>query len=132
MKKWVISMLFVLMLVLAACGGGGDDEAPADGGSDQNTEQDAGDGMDEGASGEDSGDTVDAKAAETVFKNNCAKCHGGDLGGGMGPSLQEVGSEYSADEIVDIIHNGKGGMPKQGQVADEDAQLVANWLATMK
>ncbi|WP_079478186.1 c-type cytochrome [Halobacillus salinus] len=144
MKKWLTSVFFVLILVLGACGGGGNEEEPSDGGTtDENTEQDSGDSMDEGtdegmdegsedSSGEEGGDMVDAEAAESVFQNNCASCHGGDLGGGVGPSLQEVGSKYSADEIVDIIKNGKGQMPKQGAVSDDDAQLVASWLETMK
>ncbi|MCA0971596.1 cytochrome c [Halobacillus litoralis] len=140
MKKWLSASFLILMLVLGACGGGGNEEEPADGGStDENMEEDSGDmegdsgeGMDEGASEEDGGDMVDAEAAEAVFQNNCANCHGGDLGGGAGPSLQEVGSKYSAEEIAGIIKNGKGGMPAQGQVAEEDVTLLSNWLASMK
>src|SRR5699024_12021610 len=44
---------------------------------------------------------------EAIFSQNCASCHGDDLSGGMGPDLTKVGSELSADEIKDIIENGK-------------------------
>ncbi|MBA2175581.1 cytochrome c [Halobacillus locisalis] len=138
MKKWLSAMFLVLILVLGACGGGGGDEEPAeneDSGMEEGMDEENGDtGGDSGdmEGSEEGGDTVDAEAAEAVYQNNCASCHGGDMGGGVGPALQEVGSKYSADEIVDIIKNGKGQMPAQGQVSDEDAQLVASWLATMK
>ncbi|KHE69388.1 cytochrome c551 [Halobacillus sp. BBL2006] len=125
MKKLLSALFLGLILVLAACGGGEDEGATDDNATEQTDE-----GTNENA---DSGEgTVDAEAAEQAFQKNCASCHGGDLGGGMGPSLQEVGSKYSAEDIVGIIHNGKGSMPAQGQVSDEDAELIAGWLATKK
>ncbi|CDQ19224.1 cytochrome c551 [Halobacillus karajensis] len=132
MKKLMFALFLGLVLVLAACGGG-DEGANDDNTNDETTEEQQGDGSgegtDEGTSDAGEGDTVDTAGAEEVYQKNCASCHGGDLGGGMGPALSEVGSKYSAEEIVDIIKNGKGDMPEQGQVSDEDAQLVANWLS---
>ncbi|MBX0357518.1 cytochrome c [Halobacillus sp. Nhm2S1] len=136
MKKLLSALFLGLILVLSACGGGGDEGATDDSANDETTEEqtaeDSGEGADEGTSDSGDGGTVDTAAAEAVYKNNCAQCHGGELGGGMGPALTEIGSKYSADEIVDIIKNGKGGMPAQKNVSDEDAQLVASWLATME
>ena len=127
--KWkLLTVLFAAMLVLAACGGGGDDEGSSDdSGGDTTTEEQ--EGMDEGS--EDSGGEMDSAAAEEAFQANCASCHGGDLGGGVGPALDSVGADYSEDEIMDIIQNGKGDMPAQN-VDDETAQQVAGWLAQMK
>lgn len=67
MKKWLMAVMFGAVLVLGACGGGDDgaSEEPAE---------------------EESGETVDAGAAEDIYKESCASCHGGDLEGG------EVGS----------------------------------------
>lgn len=108
MKKWLLAALFGVVLTLGACGGGGDDAA------------DNGDNGDAGA--------TDNAAAEEVYKDNCASCHGADLSGGAGPDLTSVGADYSKDEIVDIIQNGKGQMPAQN-LSDDDADLIAGWLA---
>ncbi|ARI76529.1 cytochrome c551 [Halobacillus mangrovi] len=137
MKKLLSALFLGLILVLAACGGGGDEGTTDDNANEQTeegTNEDTGEGNegDGGESGETGESNVDAEAAEQAFQQNCASCHGGDLGGGMGPSLQQVGSKYSAEDIVGIIKNGKGSMPAQEQVSDEDAQLIAGWLATKK
>lgn len=143
MKKLMFGLFFALILVLGACGGGGDEGAQEDTteeqAMDEGAEDSSGDAADEGTeegmdSTEDGGDsTVNAQAAEEAFnQNNCTSCHGGDLGGGFGPALTDAGSKYSSEEIVDIIKNGKGSMPAQESVSDEDAQLIAGWLATMK
>ncbi|TQS74818.1 cytochrome c [Ornithinibacillus gellani] len=113
MKKWLLAIVFGSVLVLGACGGGDDS---ADKGTDDNA---------------DSG-TVDSSGAEDIYKSNCSSCHGQDLGGGAGPDLTKVGSDHSADEIVDIIHNGTGSMPAQKQVSDEDAKTLADWLSEKK
>lgn len=69
---------------------------------------------------------------EEIFEANCAACHGADLSGGMGPDLTKVGSDHSADDIMDIIQNGQGSMPAQSQVSAEDAEALAKWLSEKK
>ncbi|RYG74401.1 cytochrome c [Lentibacillus lipolyticus] len=114
MKKGLLSILFGTALVLGACGGGDDG------------------GTDNGDSAGDNGEgATETAGAEEIYQNNCASCHGGDLSGGAGPDLTAVGADYSKDDIVDIIQNGKGGMPPQ-DVAEEDAQTLASWLAEKK
>ncbi|MGP4061684.1 cytochrome c550 [Halobacillus sp. H74] len=76
-------------------------------------------------------ETVDA-SPEELFQNQCATCHGGDLSGGNGPNLQEVGSKYSAEEIKDIIVNGKGSAMPAGLYTGEQATKLAEWLAEKK
>ncbi|SFF68220.1 cytochrome c551 [Halobacillus alkaliphilus] len=120
MKKLLLSLFFAMLLVLGACGGGGDEGASDDNTSEEQTDQSSQDGA------------TDTTAAEGVYQNNCSSCHGGELGGGFGPALTEIGSKYDSAQIVDIIKNGKGQMPAQSQVSDEDAQTVADWLATME
>ncbi|MFD2045002.1 cytochrome c551 [Ornithinibacillus salinisoli] len=109
MKKWLFAMLIVTALVLGACGGG-DDDATDNG---------------------DNGETTETAAGQEIYENNCAACHGADLSGGVGKDLREIGSKYSSDEIVDIIHNGIGTMQPQN-VNNEDAEVLANWLAEKK
>jgi len=112
MKKWLMAVLFGSVLVLGACGGG-DDGATDEGGDDAG------------------GDT--ASAAEEIYENNCASCHGADLSGNSGPDLTDVGANYSADEIAEIIQEGTdGGMPAQTQVSDEDTDTLSEWLAEKK
>ncbi|MFD2761223.1 cytochrome c551 [Lentibacillus juripiscarius] len=120
MKKGLLSILFGTALVLGACGGGGDD-----GGTDNGNNGDTGTEESSGENGE------STAAAEEIFQNNCASCHGGDLSGGVGPDLTSVGADHSKDDIVDIIQNGQGDMPPQ-DVAEEDAQTLASWLAEKK
>lgn len=110
MKKKLLALLFGMSLILAACGGGGDDAQPADNSN--------------------GGDT--AAAAEQVAKQTCSACHGQDLKGAMGPDLTAIGSKYSEDEIKDIIKNGRGDMPAQSQLSDDDVNAVASWLASKK
>ncbi|WP_373893373.1 cytochrome c551 [Virgibacillus natechei] len=121
MKKWLLTLLFSTVLVLTACGGGGDD-----GGTD-----DGGDTGDNGTEESSEGGSVDTAAAEEIFENNCAACHGADLSGGQGPDLTSVGSDHSADDIADIIDNGQGGMPPQ-DVSEEDRDTLSSWLAEME
>ncbi|AXI09477.1 c-type cytochrome [Oceanobacillus sp. 143] len=77
---------------------------------------------------EDSGGEVSTDPEE-IFQANCAACHGADLSGGMGPELTTIGSTLSAEDIVSIIQNGKGQMPAQTQVVEEEATLLADWLS---
>ncbi len=64
-----------------------------------------------------------------VFQNNCAKCHGKTADGRfiLGPTLVSgKTSSMSADDLRNIITNGKGHMPKYGGKlsADEINTLV--------
>ncbi|UOR12287.1 cytochrome c550 [Halobacillus amylolyticus] len=81
--------------------------------------------------GEQQEETASA-SPEEMFQAKCASCHGGDLSGGVGPALQEVGSRYSAEEIQDIIINGKGSQMPPGLYTGEQAAKLAQWLAEKK
>lgn len=68
---------------------------------------------------------------EAIYSSNCMHCHGGDLtGGGVGPSLLNMGDKHSMEELVDIIANGVEGSPLMtGDYAtDEQAEVLAEWL----
>lgn len=108
MKKWLMAVVFGVVLTLGACGGDGDD------------------GSSEEPAEEESGETVDAGAAEDIYKESCASCHGGDLGGGAGPVLEDNG--HSADEIETIVEEGQPGMPA-GLVSGDDLTVLADWLS---
>lgn len=110
MKKQLMALLFGSALVLGACGGG-DDSADA---------------PDSGGSGDSSIDP------EQVVQQNCISCHGENLeGAGNFPSLNDVGSRLSEEEIRDVIDNGRGAMPPD-IIEGEEADAVAQWLSEKK
>lgn len=105
-----MSLLLVALLAMTGCAGGTSDDG-------------------DGAAVEDPDDVV---TAEQLYDNNCASCHGGNLEGAMGPSLETVGAKYSQDEIVDILDNGIGQMQPQNQLSDDEKEELASWLAEKK
>lgn len=60
----------------------------------------------------------------------CAGCHGNNLEGGAGgPSLISTG--LSVEEIVDVIVNGRGGMPAgMFNGTEEELQILAEYIAS--
>ncbi|MCT8140180.1 c-type cytochrome [Anaerobacillus sp. CMMVII] len=75
-------------------------------------------------------DEATAQAMESYGKS-CLACHGADLTGASGPSLDTVGSRLTKEEIEHIIIHGKGSMPG-GLASQEEATLIADWLSQMK
>ncbi|MCF6093392.1 c-type cytochrome [Microaerobacter geothermalis] len=72
-----------------------------------------------------------AKTAQLTA--SCKGCHGQNLEGlkGDGPQLTNVGSRLSADEIRNILTNGKDEMPG-GLVKGDDLEYLVQWLAEQK
>lgn len=117
MKKKFMMLLLGAGLVLGACGGGNDN---------------AGEDNNNGGNGGNGGGGGDTTAhAEEVLNQSCISCHGQNLEGGMGPALNDVGGRYSADEIREIIENGKGQMPG-GLISGEDLDAVVDYLSKQK
>lgn len=112
----VIAVLGIVVMIIVSAAGINQREAI------QNEEEGGGGHQEE---------TVDANPEE-MFQSKCASCHGGDLSGGAGPNLQKVGSRYSAEEIQDIIINGKGSAMPAGLYTGEQAAKLAEWLAEKK
>ncbi|WP_188206694.1 c-type cytochrome [Alkalibacillus aidingensis] len=100
MKKTLFAVLFGFVLILAACGGGGDD-----------------------------GDASETAAGEDLYQQNCAACHGGDLSGGAGPSLENAGDDFDHDEVVSIILEGYGGMAPV-DVSEDEASDIADFVTS--
>jgi cytochrome c551 len=68
---------------------------------------------------------------QQIYNNKCISCHGDNLKGGIGPSLQKVGSKYSKEQILNILKNGRGQMPPN-VVQGKEAEKMAEWLANKK
>ena len=113
MKKFWLSIALLSIVLLAACGG--DDESTND-----------------STTGSENGTETASVDGEAVAKQKCVSCHGGNFEGqGNFPALNDVGSRYSEEEILDIILKGKGRMPG-GIIKGEDAEAVAAYFAEMK
>ncbi|MEG0383994.1 c-type cytochrome [Solibacillus cecembensis] len=77
------------------------------------------------AEGETSGEVVEL-SGEEIAQKNCISCHGGDLTGGMGPSIVGLDAEH----IKDVALNGteSGGMPAILKT-EAEAQAVADYIS---
>lgn len=76
---------------------------------------------------------LDAAKAEATVKASCITCHGDQLQGGVGPSLQNEGGQHDAEEIYSIVTKGRGQMPSfKEKLAPEEIANVALWLSEKK
>lgn len=95
----LVALAAALALVLAACGG---DSEPGGGGG-------------------------EASQGETVYSANCARCHGPDGEGGVGPQLGDgaVEEDLTLEEHTEVVTNGRNGMPAwEGQLTPEEIDAV--------
>lgn len=81
-----------------------------------------------GESGGESTEVADIDGAAIVQKS-CVGCHGGDLTGGMGPTLT---GGLDAEHVKDVVMNGQGSMPAQTQLSEAEAQAVADYIAGLE
>jgi mono/diheme cytochrome c family protein len=74
------------------------------------------------------GASPDAGAA--TFADNCARCHGSDGGGGVGPRLSEgrVAARFpSIDDQIGFVTNTDGNVIDAGQLSAEDIRAVVEY-----
>lgn len=132
-KQWLLLLsVFALALLLVACGGN-DNESDTNTGTDDNKTEQTDEGTtktDEQADENASNASYDADAAKASYQS-CSGCHGGNLEGGAGPALSDVGARLSKEEILNVIKNGRPGMPA-GLLQGDEAENVAAWLADQK
>jgi cytochrome c550 len=86
-----------------------------------------------GGEQQEDGGAAEVVKPEEFVKTNCISCHGADLSGGVGPSLQQVGGKYSKEELKEIVMNGIEGTSMPGLVENEaQAEAIAEWLSKKK
>lgn len=129
MKKALLAMVFGSALVLGACGGNNDKDNNA---ADNNTTTETTEDTTNETNNETTTEETSKVDAEAVAQNTCIGCHGGDLSGGMGPDLTKVGSKLSEDQIKEVLQKGKGQMPAQTSLSEEEVVAVAKWLSEKK
>jgi cytochrome c551 len=71
--------------------------------------------------------TSTAMDGETIYKESCAACHGGELQGAVGPAVTNMKSKYSEADVLKIVNEGTNKMP--GNLLNlEQSEIVTKWL----
>jgi cytochrome c551 len=74
-----------------------------------------------------SGKSSTAMDGETIYKESCAACHGGELQGAVGPAVTNMKSKYTEAELLKIVNEGTNKMP--GNLLNmEQSEIVTKWL----
>jgi quinoprotein glucose dehydrogenase len=70
----------------------------------------------------------------SLYAANCAGCHGDDRQGGAGgPSLADIGTRRTAEQITQVINEGNGRMPAFGSAMDGAAvKEIVEYVMTGK
>jgi len=64
-----------------------------------------------------------SRSGKTMYVNYCTACHGDDGKLGSGGAKDLTVSKVDSLEIVDILNNGKNGMPRQIQYFKSDEEI---------
>ncbi|MDZ7692968.1 MAG: PQQ-binding-like beta-propeller repeat protein [Balneolaceae bacterium] len=66
---------------------------------------------------------------ETMYMTHCVSCHGPDLAGsGNNPSIENAAEKYSADELLEIVNNGRRMMPGFNHLPESETKSIVNFL----
>jgi mono/diheme cytochrome c family protein len=83
----------------------------------------------------DGGSSASASTGAALFAANCARCHGSDGGGGIGPQLSDgkvVAAFPRVADQVDLVTRGKDGMPAfGGQLTAAQIDQVVDYTRTL-
>lgn len=139
MRKFLMAIAGASILILGACGGGNDtakeedtqEETPAQEEQQQETEQEQPADEEQGAEeeGNAGGETTyDAAAAEALYQQSCATCHGATFDNQ--PNIDPINT-YDAETIKQTALNGSanGKMPPILAGKEAEAENLAQWLS---
>jgi cytochrome c oxidase subunit II len=74
-------------------------------------------------------ETGDSDLGEQIFNGACAKCHGDEGQGGIGPGFSPATASNAAS-VEEIVRNGRGRMPVVGEEWDErQMEALTDYLA---
>ena len=70
-----------------------------------------------------------AKAGETVYRQSCVACHRITReGNGFAPSLIGLETRRTEDDVRQMIHKGRNGMPPQPQLSEDQIAAVCAYV----
>lgn len=75
-----------------------------------------------------------AWAGISLYRNNCATCHGIDrLGDGhVYPAINKLGEKYKKEDVKKLISTGKGMMPAFTYLSDKDRDAIARYVLDLE
>lgn len=76
------------------------------------------------------GGPAEDASGEEIYDQLCARCHGGDLSGGVGPAI-DAGSNAADedDEYFEFtITNGRGRMPSFSSLDDQQLDRLVGYI----
>lgn len=67
---------------------------------------------------------------EEIYAQLCSRCHGADLGGGVGPSLgPDSDAASEPDEFIEFtVANGRGRMPSFPSLDDQQVERLVAYI----
>ncbi len=68
---------------------------------------------------------------EDLIDQICSRCHGSDLGGGIGPALgpgSNAATNLTNEQIAGVLEVGPGAMPSFKRLSDEQVASVIAYL----
>lgn len=74
---------------------------------------------------------VNQNYARGLFLRNCAVCHGADMkgdGGKVYPSLLNIKSKYTVDQMKDLLKTGKRLMPSFRYIGRQDQEAIIAYI----
>lgn len=77
---------------------------------------------------------TEVMSGSTLYRQNCAGCHRPDLQGSPPefPSLVNIGSRLSRDQVTSMVQHGGGRMPGFGRLGEGPVKVVVEYLMTGK
>jgi mono/diheme cytochrome c family protein len=67
-----------------------------------------------------------------IFTANCARCHGADGSGGIGPSLVGIAKTFpDIEDQIAVVSDGQAGMPAfKASLSDDEIRAVVEYTRT--
>lgn len=82
------------------------------------------------------GESLEGKLGEELYDAGCARCHGGEGTGGIGPAIGTADSNTAlalTDEMIrGVIRVGPGRMPAFGELTDEQVDSLVVYLRELQ
>ncbi len=80
------------------------------------------------------GSGTNKMSGSTLYRQNCAGCHRPDLAGNPPefPSLLDIGSKLTRDQVVNMVQHGGGRMPGFGRLGSGAVNAIAEYLMNGK
>jgi mono/diheme cytochrome c family protein len=77
-------------------------------------------------------DMAKVKAGQVIYEQRCVLCHGGDGAAGFQKAANLTTSTMADAAVIDIIHKGKGVMPPNADLTDEQVEQVKEYVKYLR